>query len=291
MRAILEVHTGVLAGNKIHLDPGRLLRIGRSRRADLALPDDAHMSGSHFVVECDATSCRLRDLKSSNGTLLNGKKVDAAVLQDGDRITAGHTDFVVRIVPDPAPAQAPVASPEAATLEERLLALLRDKFQPLYAILDAAREPSVLKVIVESKAEYQSLFEGPEGAQLAHFAPYLISLPPASPLLETLVREGWGKSWGIFLACPLPISQARAHFRALLTTKLPDDRQVYFRYYDPRVLRLFLPTCLPEEINLFFGPVKYYLMEDEKAENLLRFSNAGRGAGLRTYPLHPAAQT
>jgi hypothetical protein len=36
---------------------------------------------------------------------------------------------------------------------------------------------------------------------------------------------------------------------------------------------------------LIFGPVKYYLMEDEKPDLLLRFSNKGVGVGRRTLPL------
>src|SRR4029077_13178445 len=139
---------------------------------------------------------------------------------------------------------------------------LRKDFQPLYAILDGAREPSVLKVLVESGAERQSLFEGAPGAQLAHFAPYLVGLTSDSPLIETLARQAWGKSWGIFLTCELPLQEMRKHFRHFLTVKTAEG-QAYFRFYDPRVLRLFLPTCLPQEIDAIFGPVKYYLMEDE----------------------------
>lgn len=50
-----------------------------------------------------------------------------------------------------------------------------------------------------------------------------------------------------------------------------------------------------EEINLIFGPVKYYLMEDETQDILLRFSNKGVGVGRRILPLSvtaaPAAAT
>ncbi len=28
-----------------------------------------------------------------------------------------------------------------------------------------------------------------------------------------------------------------------------------FRYYDPRVLRVYLPTCSPAEFARFFGPI------------------------------------
>jgi pSer/pThr/pTyr-binding forkhead associated (FHA) protein len=285
MRVTLEIQTGQSAGQKITLEPGRSVRVGRASRADLAVADDQHMSGVHFALECDDTSCVLRDFGSSNGTMVNGRRVDSALLSHGDIIVAGETTFFVRRLEEPVQTAAPAMPvPAEAMPQDRLVNLLRKDFQPLYAILDGAREPSVLKVLVESGVERQSLFEGAQGAQLAHFAPYLVGLPSDSPLIETLAQEAWGKSWGIFLTCELPLQELRRHFRRFLTVKMPEG-QAYFRFYDPRVLRLFLPTCLPEEVDALFGPVKYYLMEDEKLDVLLRFSNAGRGLGRKALPL------
>ena len=67
----------------------------------------------------------------------------------------------------------------------------------------------------------------------------------------------------------------RRHLRHFLEVQLPDGKQVYFRFYDPRVLRVFLPTCTADEINQFFGPIKQYLMEDEKPDKLLQFQQHG----------------
>jgi Domain of unknown function (DUF4123)/FHA domain len=180
-------------------------------------------------------------------------------------------------LPPVAPQQPSPNLPPHAPRQPRLQDLLAKDFQPLYALLDAAREPSVLKVILESKEEHQSLYEGPQGAQLAHFAPYLIRVPQKSPLLETLVQQAWSKSWGVFLTCEMPLKELRTHFRHFLTVKLPDGTQVYFRYYDPRVLRLFLPTCLPEETTQFFGPVKHFLMEAEDPKLALHFTCGTKG--------------
>jgi hypothetical protein len=169
-----------------------------------------------------------------------------------------------------------VAPPNA--VHERLLALLRGEFQPLYAVLDAAREPEVLKVLFESKEQYQSLYEGLPGAQLAHFAPYLVKLPPESALLDTLVRLGWGKNWGVYLTCAQSLEEIRRHFRHFLMVRMPNGKQVYFRFYDPRVLRAFLPTCTPREINAFFGPIRSFAVEDENVSQLLRFLDGSEGS-------------
>jgi len=247
------------------------------------------MSGAHFVVECDEKRCVLRDLNSSNGTLVNGAKVSSALLIPGDIVVAGETTFFVAAAMDNAetPAPAVTALPVEVTPQERLLALLRGEFQPLYALLDAACEPSVLRVLYESKEEYTSLFEGVAGAQLTYFAPYLVRLPKESALLGTLVQKGWGKNWGVFVTSAQPLQDLRGHFRQFLMVKMPDGAQAYFRFYDPRVLRIYLPTCLPEEVDQFFGPIQNYLVEDEAPGTLLHFSNKGRGAEAKEIGLAP----
>lgn len=169
--------------------------------------------------------------------------------------------------------------------EDRLLKMLRGQFQPLLALVDAARDVEILRVLLESKEECESLFEGAEGGMLAHFAPYLVRLSPQSPLLETLVREGWGKGWCVFLTSDKSFEELHRHFRHFLTVKTEEGGELYFRFYDPRVLRVFLPTCAPGEVDEFFGPVKYYLMEEETPEVLLRFSVSSQGMGLTKLPL------
>ena len=341
MKILLEIRSGPNAGAKFPLAPGQPLRIGRNAKVDHAFPDDRLMSGLHFSIECGEKGCRILDLQSSNGTLLNGARVKEAILANGDEIRAGNTVFVIRMLPDealpaeppkPAPPSAsgpgpkvaqappspaappglygglpsfPAAAPKIETgplapqharprpqvpapRQPRLQDLLAKDFQPLYALLDASREPSVLKVILESKEEYQSLYEGPQGAQLAHFAPYLIRVPEKSSLLDALVQQAWSKSWGVFVTCDKPLKDLRTHFRHFLTVKLPDGQQVYFRYYDPRVLRLFLPTCLLEETTQFFGPVKHFLMEAEDAKLALHFTRGTKGTDKKELHLAPA---
>jgi hypothetical protein len=341
MKAVLEIRSGSNAGDKLSLNPGKPLRIGRTSKADHVFSDDKLMSSLHFAIEYSEKGCRLVDLNSSNGTFLNGARIKEATLANGDEIRAGNTVFVIRMLPGeelpattfrsepsaapkvqrkpeqtpavPAstprlygglpsfPARAPqfelppVAPPEAtpklpasAPRQPRLQDLLAKDFQPLYALLDASREPSVLKVILESKEDYQSLYEGAQGAQLAHFAPYLIRVPQKSALLDALVHQAWSKSWGVFLTSDTPLKDLRTHFRHFLTVKLPDGKQVYFRYYDPRVLRLFLPTCLPEETTQFFGPVKHFLMEAEDPATALHFTRGPKGAAQKELHLAPA---
>src|SRR5713226_4482387 len=98
---MLEIRIGPLGGSKIPLRNGESLLIGRAPdRAQFAIPHDTHMSGVHFAVECGPNGCRVIDKGSTNGTLLNGAKIQEAMLATGDEIKSGQTIFVVRIVPD-----------------------------------------------------------------------------------------------------------------------------------------------------------------------------------------------
>jgi Domain of unknown function (DUF4123)/FHA domain len=286
----LEVKSGPSAGKGVRLQAGQSISVGRTQKSDFRIPEDSHISGLHFTVSLDETACRLNDLNSRNGTLLNGQRVAEAVLASGDTIVAGETAFVVVIYTEtPTPAEgAPALKPDA-TPQERLLALLRNDYQPLYAILDAARDIRIMALLMQSKEEHQSLYEGVQGAKLSQVAPYLVRLDRGSLLLGSLLLEGWGKSWGVYLTCASELAEVRRHLRRFLEVQLPDGKQVYFRFYDPRVLRVFLPTCTAEETNQFFGPIKNYVCEDEKPDRALQFVNTGNGADKKVVDLAGAA--
>ncbi|MFN2531628.1 MAG: DUF4123 domain-containing protein [Pyrinomonadaceae bacterium] len=96
MRLALEITSGPLLGKKILASPNQVVRIGRTTKADFAT-DDGFMSSEHFAIEGNGTVWKIRDLKSRNGTKLNGQKIDSAELHEGDTIHAGSTDFIVRL--------------------------------------------------------------------------------------------------------------------------------------------------------------------------------------------------
>ena len=156
-------------------------------------------------------------------------------------------------------------------MPQRIAALLTEGSTPLFAILDGARERSIARRVRASGLPHQSLYEGEAGEELAPFGPYLIALPEDLQALEPWIRETWGKSSGVYLASREPFAVVRRHLRRFLKVQLEDGRTVYFRFYDPRVLRLFLPNCTYEEWIDFFGPIASYLVESDGGHELLRF--------------------
>lgn len=87
MRALL-----VTDGGRLALD-GDVVVVGRSRAADIVL-DDPNVSRRHAELRHDRTDWYVRDLGSTNGVVLNGRRVESARLVAGDEIVLGTSRLV-----------------------------------------------------------------------------------------------------------------------------------------------------------------------------------------------------
>ena len=131
----------------------------------------------------------------------------------------------------------------------------------LYAILDACDEPRVVTRVRElGPGLAVSLYRPPAEEDLAAIAPYLVQVTPG--LLHWIGETLWTAPWGIFLVSESPLDELRTHFRRFLLVDGPDGDEWYFRFYDPRVLAAFLPTCDAAQLTAFFGPVLRYAWTD-----------------------------
>jgi pSer/pThr/pTyr-binding forkhead associated (FHA) protein len=129
---ILEIKAGPMSGEKIAIRNGETKTFGRvAGRANIALPHDNGMSGLHFSVECGPQGATLKDNKSTNGTFLNGARVNESPLNNGDEIRTGQTQFLVRLIADeklsgapqsvaaaPAPPPRPAAPPPPPSIAD-----------------------------------------------------------------------------------------------------------------------------------------------------------------------------
>jgi pSer/pThr/pTyr-binding forkhead associated (FHA) protein len=69
------------------------LSVGRESDNDIVIPDGS-MSSHHAEIVETAEGYQLTDLGSTNGTQVNGQRIDSALLSDGDSITLGHVSGV-----------------------------------------------------------------------------------------------------------------------------------------------------------------------------------------------------
>jgi pSer/pThr/pTyr-binding forkhead associated (FHA) protein len=93
-----------------HLEPARYLvadsgeafvladdvtHVGRGITADVRL-DDHTVSARHAIVVARAAAVRILDDRSTNGTVVNGRRVDEAELRDGDVVVLGRVVLTYR---------------------------------------------------------------------------------------------------------------------------------------------------------------------------------------------------
>jgi len=97
MRVTLRVIAGPYNGREFTFDQHDTFLIGRSDSAHLPLPGDKFFSRHHCLLEIAPPRCFLRDLGSTNGTFVNGKRVPEAFLHSGDRIQGGQTVLEVDV--------------------------------------------------------------------------------------------------------------------------------------------------------------------------------------------------
>lgn len=97
MNVVLRVTAGPHSGMEYTFERHETFVVGRSSQVQFPVPEDGFLSRNHFLIEFNPPVCFLRDLGSTNGTKVNGHRVDAARLRDGDTITAGESSFVIRV--------------------------------------------------------------------------------------------------------------------------------------------------------------------------------------------------
>jgi len=55
---------------------------------------------------------------------------------------------------------------------------------------------------------------------------------------------------------------------------------LYFRFYDPRVLRVFIPSCTDQQLIQFYGPIRRFWMENEDGQPLSFLNSSFENASI-----------
>ena len=74
--------------------PGSIKTVGRATQADFIV-EAALVSRLHCRLSAGATELEVVDLDSTNGTYVNGQRVERAALKAGDTLGVGKVLFVV----------------------------------------------------------------------------------------------------------------------------------------------------------------------------------------------------
>ncbi len=142
-----------------------------------------------------------------------------------------------------------------------------------YTLLDPIRIGSDFNQAYHLAIEGIVLQTSVEPEKLQDITPHLFPCEIDSQLYNWLINDGKGDSWGIFIKTELEINALAEQLQKLLIVTMQDDgRQVYFRFYDPRVLRTMLPTSDPAQLKEIFGQVDVFFCEDKDDDFQLHFS-------------------
>jgi hypothetical protein len=160
----------------------------------------------------------------------------------------------------------------------------------IYVLVDGARDDRIYGAVLATYDNKACLYSGVLPPELEMTAPHLVEVDPDSRFAARVLAEGWGESWGLFIECDAGLTNLRKHLRQFLVVLDERNTRLIFRYYDPRVLRVFLPTCTPGQLAQFFGPVRRWVMEDEDPEKALEFVREKGVVRMRRWNLANSAE-
>jgi len=199
--------------------------------------------------------------------------------------------------PSPPDPSASKLTPEG---KKRLWSLLSGNDEPneaprdLFALLDGSVVRQLPDFLEDEGVEHAPLLppasDEPEDITRAT---YLTRVELDSTTAEWIASSGWGAHWGIFIAAPAgtDFDDLLGHLREMAQVRLPDGRIVFFRFYDPRVWRTFLPSCdMPQQQHLFSLPVVYGCETADGTALILDLLIDGTAQRIE-YVLNPAATT
>jgi len=141
-----------------------------------------------------------------------------------------------------------------------------DSKNDVYAVVDGASLPGLLAKLEEHEPKNTCLFRGELPFDLAEAAPYLVKLEKDKKFTKWLVNESIEEPCCIYAQTTITddFIQLRKHFRSFLRVKSEEGKNLLFRYYDPRVMNTYLPTCTPEDNEIIFDGIETYLMFSDK---------------------------
>ena len=159
----------------------------------------------------------------------------------------------------------------------------------VYCVLDGASCPNLLdRLYADPRPEFECLYRGDLAPDMAEVAPYLVALDRGSKFAEWVITYGWGNHWGLFAVANCDLRDLRFHLRKLNIMYGPEGKPMMFRYYYPRVLRAFLPTCGPEQVRQLFGPVERFVAEGEAPAIALTLTQVNGEAQIGKRQIVPA---
>jgi len=147
----------------------------------------------------------------------------------------------------------------------------------VFAVLDGAQDDRISYEVDSTFSEHDCLYAGDLPLELQRAAPYIVQVDRDDRLTRFILDNGWGRNWGIFVRSDAGLKRVRKHLRGLLRVKDERGSRLIFRFYDPRVLHVYLPTCTRSELQIVFGPIDSFVLEAEEGGKVIEIKSNGGG--------------
>jgi serine phosphatase RsbU (regulator of sigma subunit) len=178
---------------------GQVITLGRAHSNDLCYPEDASLSRRHLQFQRTTEGWLAEDLRSKNGTLRNGSRLEApALLAAGDRLSAGH--LMISVVDPDAPARDSVVFVPADAREHRPNATIMTSLEGLMS--GEATSPALLARQTGSEVSRGQAFNTPIVRALVRAGRELAGHRPLGELFKLILDlsiEAVGAERGVLM--------------------------------------------------------------------------------------------
>jgi len=163
----------------------------------------------------------------------------------------------------------------------------------LYAIVDASRGPMTIPPTLQAMTDNVAcLYRGQALEEFGDDTAWVAEIAADESVLDWVIDNGFGKRWSIFMQSPHRLADVVRHLRKFTVIEDQEGTAHFFRFYDPRTLRQYLPVLNTQQAAAFFqGVDAFYCENDIRPEELLKFTNHGGVLHREVIALLPADAT
>lgn len=255
----LELLNGPYGGRILRFQPGDIQTIGRGEDNTIALHDEGQLLERDTTIWFDGSAlqvCRNAPGKPPLGPFLK----DEVFPLENTRWQIRGLAVSVDAEDGPIARLADYLSKECGRAECKL-----------YAVVDTAAETGLYRFLAESGLAMESLLDGALRTRHLEQAPYLVALDPGSVAATRVLLRCWGKSRLLLLFSKETFAEVRKHLRRFLQVKTPEGSIVFFRFFDPRILRAVLPWCDAKQAGSIFAGIEGFLVETDSPSGFRQF--------------------
>ena len=130
-----------------------------------------------------------------------------------------------------------------------------------YAVIDSVAIPMLLANIHKHSVPFLCLYRGEIPIDRVDIVPYIVKLNKNSQFCNWLIEASTKTPCCIYLNSSENITDVRKHLRKFIKAEIPSGKTIYFRFYDPRILKVYLPECELDDERVVYGEIieEYYI--------------------------------